>query len=834
MSQMLKAALWYAEMGWHVFPILPGRKEPMTKNGVLDASCDPAQIELWWGPNPTANIGLACGEKSGVYVVDVDVNKEKGIDGFVALREMNKWPNTVTQLTPRGGAHYFFQTQNPPKNKNNFREGIDIRGEGYYVLLTPSIHPNGKPYMWAGGCEPLAVPFASFPKFMRPEKAEIVPVAPLPKLDISTNERLKRASAYLAQCAPAKQGRGGHDALFWAATCMVHGFELAETEALSLLQSEYNPRCLPPWNLRNPRDAKDFARKVDEAKRCPPGKPFGWLLRDTGVEEDPEFSKQVDKLLEMELAEAELPPKPITVSKIHIDNGDNYICYNKEPVEDEIRDYGTLDGEELTLQKDLKKRIYSGHSGMLKELVTWIDQTGFKLQPMLTIACSLAFLGALFGRKLRDEHGGRTNIYTMGVASSSAGKAHAMKCVRHLAHVAGASDLIGGSSVGSDVAVINKLAEYKAILYMWDEVGFLLANVKSVHAGSNKMLIPTLMSLYSAASDVYVGREYADLNKQVKLVQPCCCLYGTSEIDRFVEGLNPKELNDGWLSRCLVFRADRNAELDMDNECFEGTAPEGLVEMVGEWYHRKIGDPDKSQEIEVKHGVILEPLPEQIVVPTTQDAEHHFRAFISICNNKGKKNPKIKSLWDKAHENARKVALIVAGASDFYEPKITLAMATYACDLIEYILDDFTTTFVDEIIDSRNADFNRRVFRVIHSRGTTGCTKSKLTAATNFVRRNEREAIIDDLVEGGQIVAKTLPPRPGLIHPGRPVTVYYSAENYRDKIYEDRASNDCNALAQQGVAPELPSSIDGGSNDEGHGNEEIPPTGSDESEGTEV
>lgn len=848
MNQMLKAALWYAEMGWHIFPIVPRRKEPMTKNGVLDASCDTQQIEKWWEINPDANIGLQCGAASGVYVVDVDVDTEKNIDGFLALADLtDKWPDTVTQLTPRGGKHFFFQTKDPPRNKNNFKEGIDIRSQNFYILLTPSLHPNGKRYVWAENRAPLDFPFATFPPYVRPEKIEIVPVAPLPPIDISSDERLRRASAYLATCAPAEQGRGGHNALFWAATAMVHGFELADNEALTLLENEYNPRCLSPWNLKNPRDLKDFRRKVDEARRCPPGKPLGWLLRETGVEVDPEFDKQVDKLLEEELNE------------VHIDSGNMFICYNKELAECETREFTGGGMEELTeaeisikekIQKqetierllikepkekrDLKKRIYSGHSGMLKDLVEWIDRTGFKQQPMLTIACALSFLGALFGRKLRDEHGSRTNIYTMGVAASSAGKAHAMKCVRHLAHVAGAGDLIGGSSVGSDIAVINKLAKYKSILYMWDEVGFLLANVKSVHAGPNKMLIPTLMSLYSASSDVFVGREYADLDKQVKLTQPCCCLYGTSEIDRFVEGLNPRELNDGWLSRCLVFRADKEAKLEIDNPCFEGTAPESLIKMVGEWYHRTIGDPDKSQEIEVKHGVVLEPLPEQIVVPTTDEAEIHFRKFISVCNKKGKKTPKVKSLWDKAHENARRIALIVAGASDFYKPQITAEMAEYACDLMEYILDDFTVTFVDDIIDSRNAEANRRVFRFIHERRTTGCTKTKLTANTIFIRRHERNAIIDDLIEGGQIVSMTPPPRTDIKHPGRPVTIYYSAESYRNKIYEDRTNVNRDASTKQGASPELPSSVDRGADDEGSSDKAIPQDGSTKSGGTEV
>ena len=61
------------------------------------------------------------------------------------------------------------------------------------------------------------------------------------------------------------------------------------------------------------------------------------------------------------------------------------------------------------------------------------------------------------------------------------------------------------------------------------------------------------------------------------------------------------------------------------------------------------------------------------------------------------------------------------------------------------------------------------------------------------------------------------------------MTTYYSAENYRDKIYAERASDDSNATSEQGATPELPSSVDGGSDDEGPSDEAVSQTSSGES-----
>lgn len=73
---------------------------------------------------------------------------------------------------------------------------------------------------------------------------------------------LERASRYLAKKEPAISGQGGHHALFGAALAMVRGFALEPDDALRLLENEYNPRCVPPW------ERADIERKVREATKA--------------------------------------------------------------------------------------------------------------------------------------------------------------------------------------------------------------------------------------------------------------------------------------------------------------------------------------------------------------------------------------------------------------------------------------------------------------------------------------------------------------------------------------------------------------------------------------
>lgn len=83
---------------------------------------------------------------------------------------------------------------------------------------------------------------------------------------------IERARAYLATMDPAIAGSGGHDRCYAAATAMVHGFCLDATVALDLLETEYNPRCDPPWS------AEELEHKIRSAMTRGHTRPRGYLL----------------------------------------------------------------------------------------------------------------------------------------------------------------------------------------------------------------------------------------------------------------------------------------------------------------------------------------------------------------------------------------------------------------------------------------------------------------------------------------------------------------------------------------------------------------------------
>lgn len=154
MPTLHDAAVSYArDYGLAIHPLCSRDKRPATENGFKDATTDLDQIDLAWRARPNMNIGMATGSPSGgIIVIDVDVDDEKGYDGMEFLRkwerEHGELPETVMAITGRGGSHLFYRVDRQIRNTANPDWHIDVRGDGGYVMIAPSIHPNGRTVQW--------------------------------------------------------------------------------------------------------------------------------------------------------------------------------------------------------------------------------------------------------------------------------------------------------------------------------------------------------------------------------------------------------------------------------------------------------------------------------------------------------------------------------------------------------------------------------------------------------------------------------------------------------------------------------------------------------------
>ncbi len=138
-----KAALQLAESGYRIFPCNPNNKAP--QNGVKwkqVATSDVRQIEAWWTKWPDALPGLPTGSANGVAVVDLDVREHK--DGVAAYLDLGLDPEDAAMVvrTAGGGKHLYFENADDIRNSTS-SAGIDVRGEGGYVIAPGAVSKTG-------------------------------------------------------------------------------------------------------------------------------------------------------------------------------------------------------------------------------------------------------------------------------------------------------------------------------------------------------------------------------------------------------------------------------------------------------------------------------------------------------------------------------------------------------------------------------------------------------------------------------------------------------------------------------------------------------------------
>lgn len=176
-------ARMYRSMGWQVVPCLSPKEHVNFKRPVIDwrefedSLADDLTFEGWYGPagqyRSRQNMGGIAGSASGRLVV-IDLDRREGKDGFawwqglLTVHNNGMEPETPSQRTGGGGRQLVFRAPEgwtPPTFKT--RIGVDIRGQGGFFVLPPSLHDSGLEYAWEPGREPWTIEVADLPDWAR-------------------------------------------------------------------------------------------------------------------------------------------------------------------------------------------------------------------------------------------------------------------------------------------------------------------------------------------------------------------------------------------------------------------------------------------------------------------------------------------------------------------------------------------------------------------------------------------------------------------------------------------------------------------------------------------
>lgn len=602
----LQTAIEYGQYGWAVFPLLPRSKAPITPRGFHDAVKDQTAIRSLWGSRTNLNIGIATGEVSGFWVLDIDPEKG-GEDSLTELE--NKYgslPDTLISKTGGGGRHYFFKIPSGikiPCTISKVAKGVDTRGNGGYIAAPPSIHPNGTMYEFIGG------EIADAPnwliKMIMALRKEPSANAPIPvDGDWTTDDVLS-----MLECIDPDE----RDT--WINVGMaLHagGWPPSIWDTWSRSSTKY--RLGEPtriWNGFKQGGGVSMGTLVYMAQEG------GWTPKDKPYEEL-DFSNVGGVDLTELHAKLSSIPLPEVETKISV-------------------------------------------GGLVGETLSWINSTSFKLQPELTIMNIIAGLGAVFGRRYAlQKLNTRTNIYMVGIAETGQGKDNSRQKIKKLLKLAGLEQFSGPDEVRSGPGLMVELKKRPSFLANIDEIGMFMKAMFDPKAPAYLREISSMFTkMYSCSGTSYEGGIIASQpGERTVLHEPNLCIYGTTTLGSYAEAMRSSSIKSGELNRFIVLKSS----VDFPEPNFNADNAEPPEALVSRWEKFKLEGLDAGPEfIEPKKTIVMLGDMEEVV----NDLFRYQDKMIKEYRNVG-----LGELWVRYRENILKIAMIISIARDHIKPVI--------------------------------------------------------------------------------------------------------------------------------------------------------------------
>lgn len=768
------------QSGYNVVPIQPGTKRPghYTPGGWTALSgwssfCRerPADgtVEIWssW---PGCGVGIACGN---VVAIDVDVLDEDVADDIeVVIRQ--RLGNTPLKRIGKAPKFLLVYRADAPFKK--MRMGpIEALCDGQQ-FVAHSIHPDtGSEYTWTEE-RPFDVPLGLLPRVTQQQVELALQIAyeALPE-----EMRVKRFEVVSDSAGPATasdRGLTAHQDAILSALEFIENPDLHWDDwnkiGMALFASSNGEAWgHEAWHTFSARAAKNNPDETEARwgtyHRSRPtsigaGTVFK-LARDAGWNPPPgldyhhgyiDTSDVGSEIIEM-LASAS--SSGLTV----IDGG---LCDDVQP---EPEQHEPLPPDGFTKPDgNFPFASWFEDKGMrpVSHVANWIYNTAPRPHPELALASTLAMFGAIFGRNFQmARYGTRTNMLLVGVAPTGSGKEYSRACIKRLMQAADLLNYLGGDDIKSGAAVESMLKEHPARINMMDEFGLYLQGVFNMKAeGYKKEIGKKMLEFYSASSSMYKGSQYANQkdNPSVVIHNPIWCVYGTTTVETLRPVLQQSTQQDGTLPRMMFFDAQRRPaqRFDVDTTL---PPPQPIVDFL---QSIKASMPGIVGDLAAINSYLTPA--ESKTVEWTEESFEMFKAMSRWCDQLVEKRGVV---WTRAMENTIKIGMIDAISADVFRPVLTPRSLQKAFDLIYW-----ATTFLEKMIQTEGAEnetdaTQKKVLRTImqHMPEEGGMTTGKIITLTTWLKKRERQEILEDLCDQGKLRSEVIKPgkqggRPGV------------------------------------------------------------------------
>jgi hypothetical protein len=826
----LAVALRLAAAGIYVFPcaevsdvyhavrkgkrVLMKEKEPFGAWSSVSTT-SPALIKAMWEKHPKALPAIDVG-KSGLFVVDPDrhENSPDGVAAWAALCAEHGHtvpPNQPVVDTPtNGGKHLYHRPPDGVRLGN--REGaikdrgVNVRGEGGYVIAPGATFPDGRAYRMADGSPDLVEMFAQ-----RREDIPEVPAWLVALLRANRTERDRNA-------APQPMGPvGARERAFAAKALAENAKELAETQeggrniklnAVSFrmgrligagwidrdtVERAFEAACVENELARpfcyHGSGGDEVARTMDSGINAGLKEPHEPLPLKPGLFSAPEREvvEQDGVLIDAETGEVlgqaprdeapsgdadrsappEGPPAPNATggngagSSGGGGNGfDDHAASSAQPTG--AGDYADDYADEI-----LKL------PGLVSDIAHWILSASRVPQKRFAVAAAIIIVGLAAARHLKTPTRSQLNIYMLLIAKTANGKDAPLTAAKNILRAARLREMIGPAGGASDISVYLHCHAYPVTLLPIDEFGDILAANNAHNASSHAQKLNAAYKIMWSGGQVPVPKAASRGN--ITLDDPFVSMMASSTPKQFFNAVSSKQAEDGLLNRMLMISVEKFAPFNKKSGDI-GDVPVEIAERLRSLANRPGahgGDPrafrakrkkaKETDDEDDEETVIVAP-PQSVVVPWDgEKAEAFFDAYADEERAMIEKDERRATFGPRCAENALKVATILAVSQNPHQPAVDLRCLRLGKLLAEASFSDMTRGFERHVPDSKNADMQDKIMQIIRGQrdGVIGRTDLFRSVRRAFTSRNDFDNVVEVLVDAEMVEALNVTPKNG-------------------------------------------------------------------------
>ena len=386
--------------------------------------------------------------------------------------------------------------------------------------------------------------------------------------------------------------------------------------------------------------------------------------------------------------------------------------------------------------------------GLIGDMISFHKQYAPRPRPELSLAASIALMGAITGRKIQTRSGMRTNVYCVGLAPSGSGKEKPRNNNVMALIDSGVQNLLGSENPASDAALISELADHPAKLIQIDEVSRYFSTLKT--AGNNSVHLKNIFTRFleltgQAENPAWTPKGYADGKKSKTICHPHLCIYGTSTSDGFWSSVASSDAVDGFLARMMVIEADRNYPRLRDVET--ASTPQTVIDILKDW---NAFCPPSS-------GNMNDHFPRAVVVHVDSAAADRIKSHSDGIEDRLIDEPDDhKAIWSRASALAKRLSLIFAASRGPHGIVVRIEDAQAAVRLANWCTRLLIRRVFTHVSANESDSEKKRVLEIIRRCGSI--TASCLTRKTQWIRnRRARNEILDELIDGGFISLEKRP-----------------------------------------------------------------------------